>query len=478
MRLQSLLLFFLFFYSVVAHTKNSFVASVYQEFSSGRACRQATKKELDLLLGESCNKQVLQYKGFSPLPNTVFEWGAFQLAADEQILKNQCAVEKIAELKANPQLWETWKSMLALAWLGLKKSELILQTCANSVLKQVQSPSMLRQKDKSKSKNEAVGALFTGESEGDKKWLSICEDEERMAALKASRTLFQYSVPGFSSPEFFRLFGDHMGKLKNNQTQAPLTDADILAMDFRKDLDKLELEINPQLDSQILSTLESLGNERQKIKQQIEKSKTAKGYELDEEIQDYLFQDGTVTQALAKRGFSNSGNNAYCLHVDYSPTLAGELLDIAGTSAFAAGFIYKVAKGSKYMLGLSKGEKIKKSFVWGIDFVGYPMLLHDLKESCPIPFLGNEAARSTKIDPVGKDELMTVSKASKLPEEINYKRWNLKFDIEKTPTCKKVGEQNYILSDNMSNASCVMMSLLAIPGLASSYKEIKSLEQK
>jgi len=462
------LLFFLF-QPCISLAENSFFASAYNQIRNGRACGQVNQSDLKNAgfacgSGNSINKITLSSW-------EIFEWNVFQLGAENQINKNDCQNEQIAVLMKDEKLLKTWYSQQAAAWMGMKKSELILKKCTTDVFSRLQ-PSFVRRYGERGAYEKAVeGDVFQLRKPLEKEWLDLCLDKEKMSALKAAASLLPMALPVVSNTEFFKIMEQHRKMIVNRKTGKPLTDGDILKADLQ-DLSFMKLKLEAHFENKMKESLSELSNERASITQEIRESKKDGSYRLSDNLKEYIFQDETIYQTLIEKNLMSAdytgidktndsiSNGAFCILAKYEPTLIGEIIDFAATSAFAGGIIFKAIKGTKYVEGLSTMGQLKKSASYGMAATGYPMMAKQVFNSCG----GNDAYTAKKVVSASKNEDLASIQASDLPNEVGYSTWSLEVDPQLIPSCKKTEDKNLMLNKNYKS-SCFLDSLLAVSPL-------------
>jgi hypothetical protein len=465
---------FFIFQPCVSLAENSFFASAYNQVRNGRTCGQVTRSDLKKA-GFTC--------GFgNPIDEIsissweIFEWNVFQLGAESQIDKNDCLTEQITALMKDEKLLKTWFSQLTAAWMGMKKSELILEKCQSEVTKRA-SPENIRQYGYKKAYEMSNNPLG-------KEWDAMCFDNDKINALKAARSLFPFALPVVSNPEFFKIMEKHRKMIVNKKTGKPLTDEELLKADLQ-DLSFMKLKLETNFENDMKDSLSKLSSERTSITKQIKDSKTDGSYRLSDNIKDYIFQDETIYQTLSEKNLMAAdyagldktksddpkigiedpskvpvSNGAFCILAKYEPTLTGEIIDFAATSVIAGGVIFKALKGTKYLADLSKAGQVKKSLGYGLALNGYPMMAKQVFNSCG----GNDAHTAKKVVSASKSEVLASIQASNLPSEVGYGTWNLEVDPKQTPSCKKAEDKNLMLNKKYKS-NCFLDSLLAVSPL-------------
>lgn len=476
--------------------ENSFFASAYNQIRNGRACGEVSRSDLKQA-GFACGSENPVYKVFKRSWE-IYEWNVFQLGAENQIHKNDCQNEQVTVLLRDKTLLKTWFSQLAAAWMGLKKSELILKKCNTELFSRLQ-PSFVRRYGERIAYQKTVEAdVFESRKPLEKEWVDLCLDKEKMSALKAAASLFPTALPVVSDPEFFKTMEKHRKMIVNKKTGKPLTDDDLIKENLH-DLSFIKLKLETQAETEIKDKMSMVTDERASITKKIRESKKDGSYHLSSSLKEYMFQDETIYQTLIENklmgagyqdidntkradsgsGFSNDSdrlntdnlqrdegnkvpvsNGAFCILAKYEPTLTGEVIDFAATSAIAGGIIFKAIKGAKYVSSLSTVGKFKKSMGYGMAVTGYPIMAKQIFNSCG----GNDAYTAKKVVSASKTANFASDQSSNLPDEVGYGAWNLTVDPNQIPSCKNVEDKNLMLNKNYKS-NCALDSLLAVSPL-------------
>ncbi|MBL7671461.1 MAG: hypothetical protein JNM39_13330 [Bdellovibrionaceae bacterium] len=119
------------------------LVSMYLLLSDGQRCGYIPDEELKLV-GATCpSRNGTKIKG-SVWNSIIFEQAVYQKTAEKQIEKNKCLTEMIDLLDKDPEKMGIWYQRLLRAWLGLKKSELILNICSREVLSRLEPANIAR----------------------------------------------------------------------------------------------------------------------------------------------------------------------------------------------------------------------------------------------------------------------------------------------------------------------------------------------
>ncbi len=456
-----------------SRAENSIIASAYNQLRNGRTCTQVTHADLKKA-GFTCESG-------NPLktinPWEIFEWNVFQQGADRQIEKNNCLTEQISALANDEKLLQTWFSQLTAAWLGMKKSELILNKCQSEVTMRA-SPENIRQFGYRKAYEMSHKPLG-------KQWEELCFDSEKITSLMAAQSLFPFALPVVSDPEFFKIMQKHRNMIIDKKTGKPLTDDGLLNANLQ-DLSFMKLKLDEGFETSIKESFSKLASERRSTTQQIKNSKSKGSYQLNDNLKEYIFKDETIYQTLSENnlmGADYSGldktkpddlnfnsskdankvsvsNGAFCILAKYEPTLTGEIIDFVATSAMGGGILVKSLKATKYMAGLSGGTQLMKSIGYSLRWNGYTMMAKQVFNSCG----GNDSHTAKKVVSTSKNEALASFQAGDLPREIGYGTWNLDTDPQQTPSCKKIENKNLMLN-KAHNSNCVLDAVLAVSPL-------------
>lgn len=453
-----------------AHAGNSILASSYTQISNGRYCQQVSRDDLKAA-GFTCGFG----KSTEQLTDTswsIFEWNIFQLSAQSQVEKNNCLTEQLSALQNDKTKLRTWYSQLGAAWMGMKKSDLILKKCtAFDIKERIRNLNGLQSEIAKKSptlKKLPKQEVYTDE------WQNLCNSPNKMSALRASNKLFQHALPVISSPKFFEIMESHRGMLVDKKTGSPLSDEDLLKADLQE-LSFMKLQFTDEFETEIGKSLNELAAERKGITKKLEESKTPDGdYSLNSELKDYIYEDDTLNQTLASKGLlakydedgkmiSDVSNGAFCLLSKYQRTPSGEIFAFGVESALAGGILFKALKGTKYLAGLTELQQAKKSAGLGLAVTGYPMIAREIARECPVG-LGNEAHRTNKFVSSRLTETDTAIEAASLPKTVSYAPWYLDADPKEIPSCKKLEDKSLKLNA-ANNSNCALSLILSVAPL-------------
>lgn len=450
---------------------NSTIASAYNQLKHGRNCGQVTAAELKTQ-GFTCSmrKPVGDiFDALKPANSEIFDQNIFNISAESQVERNKCLTEQIAAIQGDKNLQNAWQSFLIASWMGIKKSELMLNTCNREVFSRIEKANVKRYGIEKAYEISLKNSFMTKAKPLPDRWKEICFDDDAVEALKAATYAFKFSVPVISNPEFFKNLEDNRDMLINTETGKPLTDEDLLAADLSDDEGELQTDLvklkikkkaSPNFENNIYDQINTLKNDRTTITDKITKSKSGSNYDLDAELIDYMYEDGTVLQTLKSKklipeDYSGLGstdekkisNGAFCMLARFEPTMVGELIDMG-----VQGYLF----GKLFFSGAGKLIAASKTPVGtGMKAASYLMVAKQIAKACPVPVVGDKPHRMQKVASMSQTETQATLMAGNLPKEVGYAKWNLEIDQKKTPSCK-TAEQKNLMFNSAHDARCLL----------------------
>ncbi len=474
--LRSIVILIAFILAPKLRAENSVFTAGYIQFSNGRFCDDIGKDDL-VSAGLDCGPKGHIDKLRSSY-SELFDRQIFNLAAEKQIKKNKCLAEQIEVLAQNKKnRLDIYYSNMALAWLGMKKSKMIVDKCNAEVLSRLEAADVNRLGTRQAFEKARRASGFSSfRAPVNKKWLDICLDDDQMSSLRAATHLFQHSLPVISDPELFAELEKNREIIINNATGKPFSDSEIMAAKLQKK-GLMSLQISEVFEEKIKAVLLSRQAERQTISSQIEKSKTDGVYRVNSELKNFIVQDDTLNQVLESLGAipadyvdlpstspEEISAGAFCLLSWHEKHLKGEIFGFAAESALWGGLLLKLLRNGKAFSELSKLGQIKQATGYGFMVTGVRMTANQILKSCPVPFIGDEAHKAKKVLATSKTEYSAERDGKYLPEDVGFRRWNIKMDPEDIPSCQDVEQKNSLLNSNY-NSNCLLDALLEIAPL-------------
>lgn len=476
---------FLCFFSIssVVAGENPPFAIIWNQLWSRQFCFEVEPSAIDqvsLECGAKLQKPTASLRMFSW---QVFERAVFSRAAEIQLKKDSCLIDQLCVLshaddskkdkdgkvdcnghkvKVNrAERKDRYIAMLALAWLGKKKAELILRACRTYFL-----PGSLVASGLQKMKIPAVY----------EKWRGVCSEKSNVDALKEVDTIYSMLLPVASSSRLFDVIEKNRHYLTNVETGFPLSDVDILSHDFTDKEGKPKMGffgIHNGMDSvfrpQVTHELERMIAERQDLFKKtgmFAKAKHSVMSPIEADVKDYLFREGTVDQVLEESGQISEDENgdrtetagASCIHSRYQESMGGAIVDFTVNmllgGGLAKGFLNKAAataaeKGLA-VIGQSEiasiGSKVGAGFATALD------LKRQVVRSCL-----SLGYRSQNLDAIG-DQVKRLRVADMDNEPSNY---IFAFDDEETPNCSSESEKKR-LANERHRVNCIKDAFFSI----------------
>jgi hypothetical protein len=371
-------------------------------------------------------------------------------------------------------------STLAVSWIGYRKSQLLVERCdwlklhlANPA--NVEKYGLRKALEMSQNSHDIRNFLTMTENTDQRKTLSkedldICGDEANLRSLRAAKFLFQYSLPMISNLDVLNSVGHVRNSLINKKTNKPLTDADILASDPH-DLSNIGFNPSKEFQAKMTAMLGDLKNERTTITDKIESSKENDGYDLSQKLKDYIYEDGTLVEALKGHGISENFNGlsnsdrksvsdgAFCLLSKYEPSLPATLIELGGESAVVAGYVLRALKDAKLMKDAGVLKDLWSAGKYGMTASGVITLASQIKKSCD-PRRGSKNQKFTSAE---NQSTMVGFLRSDLDESIGYQTYSLAFDPKKIPSCDKDFDKSMMVDPHLPN--CMLEILLMVAPL-------------
>lgn len=403
----------------------------------------------------------------SATPDYALEQKVFNQAAEKQIAKNRCLNEQIKALRTDRGLRARWTSYLALAWMGMKKNELLLQKCRNIFLNVVEKADAKRygfeqawQRNRDRLKKYRP-ELITDSDETVERLKPLCLNPEAVQAMGQAQQLFQHALPVISTPDIFSAMEKNRHILINKETGRPFTNNDLLITDLRQD-GLLRITSDPAFHRAIDRALTGVREDRSSTNKRIESSKNREGYKMSSNERDYIYQDGTVTEILEEQKLLGT-SAGQCIMDRYEPSIASALAELAIPSAAIGKALGLAVRGIRYLrtgastyktMGFSRAlvKNAKADALKGLVAVSVYDILKQMNRAC-----WSEAGRSSRLNDMSRFGTQIIS-AADLPEESGFERWNITFHKGTTPSCSK--DANLIYNSSLE-ASCAMEVIFA-----------------
>jgi hypothetical protein len=479
--MRAFLLVFIFAISLNCWGKNNGISTFFNQVDLGGGCE----------LGPRCGSQNLDLPRLVRSSQQIVEKNAFQKAAEIQTNKDQCFLDQATKVVNDQKFADFMLNALMRVWLSYKKTELILKTCEKIQNTQIVERNQLSNRKK---------------TQFDPKWAEFCNDENQVKPLLASKELFKLALPFLQSQEALEVMEKWRLNLTIKKTAKALSDEDILAMKiynftgrgsdpesaetiaYNKSLfdssekakamaEKSEelnqysvkFKITKGLENDYMDLFKKLYQERrtslEKLYRAKNKSQDGKTYILDQNLKDYIYEEGSLKEALESSGNENSIAGK-CIMAEYEPSIKGELTTF-GAESVAGGFVIKTAAKAALRVGIAQalrwGKQVEsasqtqRSFMLGSLVVGGKEGATQFAKCLSTP-IGIQ-----KIDK-GKSDKVKVQRAD-LPAEVGYKHYAVGSDEGSTPACKALNTPDLIMHE-LSAAHCIAEGLLNFAPLA------------
>jgi hypothetical protein len=441
--------------------KNPFVASVYNEVRVGRFCGMTNDKDLRSagyrcsILGEA--------EKLASGRAALFEALVFKETTTAQVEKNKCLIDRLAILKdpGQKQLFKNWYAQIALAWLGYKKSDLILEKClVTSVLTDRVNYRKAHPEYYLNSRQPPTSVS--------KEWQSFCSNKKELDALWVARSLFTSTIPILSSPTFLDLMEKNRNEISIRKTGKPISDGEILGLDLSSDFSaNVRVRLDKEMEHSLKHEIDNLTLERAGINKKLANPGLLG---LSQEVKDFMFNDGTVYQTLKKDGlitdhfvsFNESARDpdaisegAACLLAKYEPTIAGSLIDFFGTSLII-GEVGLAFESEKYLKDTSALKKAKDAFQTGAIVYGVPQLLIQAVSACT-----SSPSHWNTFNFAKESRLFDIAKAGDLPPDVGFTTALADDKLKEVKTCKGGADQGLTLS-SFNHSLCLKNALLSL----------------
>ncbi|MEK6628064.1 MAG: hypothetical protein AABY53_05515 [Bdellovibrionota bacterium] len=434
----------------LAQAENNLFIKTVNGITKSRNCGFVKKEDLkNLACSNRYPHSLISYFNFN---EEIFEWSVFQSSAELQLRKNLCIEQRTTEIMKSDDLYSEWFKRLTFSWLGQRKAQLMVSHCAKIKY----------------NTNERLGARlnaeFTPRASIDKKWLDICENEEKLDQIAAADGIFQYSLPAISGSEFFDIMKDNREVIRNKKTGKAITDQEILETDFSGDINKLfylSASRKDQIKKKIKESIAGLVNERKAMNTRLEgnKNKRTGNIYLSDADKDYIFDDDTVNEYLLNSGHipnehtgkGRLSTGAKCILNRYESNFGAELAEM---------LLFSLSYGVGNLKNVKLEQFIKmKNFGKMLLMGSFPAgLFIGLQET--IKVCSSDKYTNTKIIDQAKGQTKALETGDKLPKDFAYTAYDIDIPEEKTPACQGL-PKNVIIND-FKRSNCLTNALLSL----------------
>ncbi len=434
-----------------ARGENSLLATAWNQFEAGRFCGQTTEKDI-VDAGFSCfdrNKDF--HRGwYMNTSSDILQWLIFDEAAKRHLEQTKCLRDRLVEIHKSEDAQFSWTTMLTSAWLGYKKAQLSLAICDRFIFSPVAQQNA----------PPSEGAI--------EKYKAICQNPDKMEALRGARDIFKQNIPVFGSDEALDFFETHRNSLVSEKTGKPISDREILESDFTTleafpiDFDKIQPDLKKLL-------WKSLG-EKALEASRLYKARSPDGsFNLSKKQRDDLYEAGVVAEVMRDRSLIHPNQagevtlkkketvsaGAVCILSKYEPNLKAEIAEFILWSLIIGAPYMRVAQGIRLAETLSSSKLALSAFGRGSTVL---QLVNGSVEGFKTCVLRRV---SKKVKKAGETQLTMDVKAIKgLTKDYGYQPFNLEIPTPKT--CKSLENPNF-LEDQLHQSECLKnLAIVAI----------------
>jgi hypothetical protein len=442
MGLRFFILIFIGILNTAGWAENSPIERTYNQISKGHYCTDHYVT-VDEALGvlKSCEREHhLQYLQRSNAD--IIDWAVFQLAAENLVTRNKCFREQVESMKAdNNKKLKKWSQALTAAWFGSQKTQLILDRCQQ--VEQSMEPADVKRYGKAKAYEMAERRdMHKLKKPVSQSLREICFDKKKVDKIRASHVLFQHTLPGMSSEEYFKVIGKNRNLLLNTKTGKPWTDEEILATNFSNPKTGFaNLKVNdqdvPKLTADLTVVLDKDAREKSNVNKEVINSYSASGYHLSKSMRTYLYNEGIVNQVLDDKKLLDTPGGS-CIQSKFETSAGGAIADFVVTSVGFGGVYFLAAKSIGKMAGLARRAAL-------LNTAGVGMTLGALPEAGRIL---RDCNTRTKMKPMSTDGILS-GKETLRPLGMYFENHSL--DLDDTPHCQEAKTKNVILSPDDQN---------------------------
>lgn len=420
------------------------------------------------------NKAGTPEAGAKPM-SRVFQQVVLEESAKLQILKNNCLIEQLKAFQKpeHQAAFDTWSMRVMHNWMGQKKMNQILQYCSHIQYEFFADD--FGGLSKADFTNRFVAPAWRSSLQDPgfiNKWKPYCTNSKLMAQIQEAVGLFPAGVPVISSQMPLSEMEIFRGNIQNLKTGKPISDQDILDVDLRKDSGQFALTNVDGFQNKMKARFSKLITEKEKVNKQLAaylESSTAQKKDfqymlkdessLDEGLQDYLFDEGTILDTLATHRALADGTDDFdrasvCMIGSYEHSFTGEVIEMVGSGGGAAGAIYKLTKGAVTgarvaMTAMNAG---KKSLAAGFAITSIGPTLSQIKLQC----LGQGTADTRAIR---KGKIKADSSPDAVLPTTNFKLRPSGIPRSEAPSCAQLPSRDFLLR---GGGSCIQETLFNI----------------
>lgn len=442
---------------------NDWFVSLFNQVKDDKFCRQVTADDVyNLPLKENCELRKLDPKNMTLIGDDVLVWIVEQEAVKLKLNKDRCLKSILHQITADPSKCGVWHILSAKAWLLKRRAELTYDLCRKFL--DVQHMTRIPKYD-SPPPEESVQQLWRNKIRLDShlKLNKTCSNPDTLAVLKNSNSLFELMIPYLQSDAFFKIIETQRADiLMSTPNPHPLTDQEILDIDFSKFNSTTAKQIKFKADSQLCQKInkeiksyeDKTGETITSFENSLEKGST---YHLSDDLKDKIYEDGSLMQSLEDLKLVGEDNKEFsvgaaCVMSHYKPSAKGEATEFILSSAVNWLTAAKFLSYGKSFSNLSKWQKFKNTFLISSAPVGLTQSKQAIQKYC----LGKE--NSTKAN----SSVMLDSLS--LPEDLPFH--SIKYSPGKNDdvSCKNLENKNWFYNQEtpFNNSNCIFMGVSAL----------------
>jgi len=468
----------IFFISSPTFAKNGDFTSFANQLAAGQHCNDVVPGDIRNA-GYKCRPLSATNREESN-PTLIFESLVFDEASANQVLKNNCVMEKTKTLMGQGRWRDTWTKILIHNWLLAKKTDEILKFCRTRYWDR------LANTDENLPPGEAFDKFMNREIqtwpsrkekilEDAKLFKNKCLDTKLMIVAAQGKDILTETMPGVSSPEFFKILDEKQKHIINRRTNKPLTNSDIMRTDLA-DLSFLNFDHASPLFEALDQKNLGIYTQRAEMNGRIDAAQ--KSGEMSQELKDEIYEDDTVKELLREKKLVPSDPKAKtmnpavsCLLSRYEPNLIADTAELIGTSIVTGGVIGVAVNSTKAMkvYRLLKAAGKHKMLVGTGIVSGGRLMNRCLSQSVQL--------RKTK-DHIESEGARHMDGHAGLTRQnaVPYKKWNISFDEKETPSCHHARIKNQLV-ENESQLECLAEQFTNLLPMVVGLPVLQSIEK-
>ena len=403
------------------------------------------------------------YMALKPAPE-ILRAAIYQDSARLEVARNECVRQQIEAIdRPDQKYWRQWLSSAVISWLGLRKAQLIRHACESLYYVHLEPVDVKRKglepafRDWLKRRPPLQRALADPrEDEARAKLDKICLDERARAALASAETLYQSTVPVYSSNEMYETLDRFRNGIVDKATGRPLTDEALGTLDLHR-LENLDVRLDAEAKRRLRSSLIEAVDRRASLRPGLEAA--ARGEEPSANIRDFLFEDGALWQSLNNHGLITTdilrrplevSASAKCVLSWHESSIVGGLAEFGADAAVwgiafaSSGWVVKTAEDLAKLTRFQRAKKIMGAGALGV--VGSDVA-NAFVRSC----LSNERRAMRTVDQSRGEPAAAYAGKKQLPSDIAFESQEIEFDKGDAPACDDVASRDLAYSTTQAN---------------------------